>query len=156
MSFLDTSLDLQEFNFWPGYKSAALGTRGGGWARAAAGAGIRKSIPLCGEVGAGEIYLPCWRRRLYGQPGTPWHKMKRLLQGGSRAGWRQTAEAAHGLGQEGAGAACCPRGLGMASMATAVKARVPAGLPPFFPALPPSFSFSFLFFLSVLFIKHRA
>lgn len=27
MSFLDTSLDLQEFNFWPRYKSAALGTR---------------------------------------------------------------------------------------------------------------------------------
>lgn len=31
MSFLDTSLDLQEFNFWPGYKSAALSARGGGW-----------------------------------------------------------------------------------------------------------------------------
>lgn len=112
MSFLDTSLDLQEFNFWPGYKSAALGARGGGWARAAAGAGVRKSIPLRGEVGAGEIYLP-WLAEAFVRIARDTRAQNETFAARRLPGRLETdGGGCTRLGREGAGASSCPTAPG--------------------------------------------
>jgi hypothetical protein len=74
--------------------------------------------------------------------------MKRLLQGGSRAGWRPTVEAAHGLGHEGAelpavqGAqarSCRLLGWPPWLLPCPWKSSIPAGLPPLLPCSPALF-----------------